>query len=399
MNLQELIARQRPGWSLEQPFYTSAEIYDLERKTWLARQWYVLGHSSEVRESGSFIVRDLLGESLIIVRGNDGTVRGFFNVCRHRGSRICDADGKAASLMCPYHAWTYRLDGTLRSAPALPEGIDTSQLGLRPAPVKEIGGVILGSLQGELESLEPVRQALEPALIYHGVPNARIAARRHYPTRGNWKLVMENFMECYHCFPAHPEYCSVMRHVDALGRVSSDGAARWQQTLEEWLRNQANPDSPIGNQQFNFTAPVQSYGATRAPIGGGCKTQTKDGEPAAPLMGEQSRFDGGVSTLRIDPFVYIAALNDYVRLFQFLPTGPETTDVVLTWLVDGEAREPDVDIEKLVWLWDVTTVQDKALIERNAAGIRSTAYSPGPYSTLESMPAQFVGRYLRELAL
>lgn len=398
MNLEQLIARQRRGWSLEQPFYTSTEIYDLERRTWLAEQWYVLGHASEVREPGSFIVRELLGESLIIVRGNDATVRGFYNVCRHRGSRICDADGKASSLICPYHAWSYRLDGTLRSAAALPEGVDTSQLGLRAASVKEIGGVIVGSLKGELLSFDSVQQALEPALMYHGVPNARIAARRHYPTRGNWKLVLENFMECYHCFPAHPEYCSVMRHVDVLGRIPKDSGAQWQQAVEDWLRNEANPDSPIGNQQFNFSSPTQTYGVSRAPIGTGCKTQSKDGQPVAPLMGSQGRFDGGVSTIRVDPFIYIAAMNDYVRLFQFLPTGPETTDVTITWLVDGDSRDQDVDVERLVWLWDVTTMQDKTLIERNAAGVRSMAYTPGPYSTLETMPVHFLQRYLQELA-
>jgi Rieske 2Fe-2S family protein len=398
MNLQQLIARQRSGWSLDQAFYTSAEIYDHERRTWLSRQWYVIAHTSEVKEPGSFIVRELLGESLIIVRGNDGAVRGFYNVCRHRGSRICDADGKASSLLCPYHAWSYRLDGTLRSAPALPEGIDTRELGLRSAPVKEIGGVILGSLQGDASALDVVQQTLEPTLKYHGVPTARIAARHHYPTRGNWKLVLENFMECYHCFPAHPQYCSVMRHVDALGRTSTEDSARWQQTVEDWLRTEANPDSPIGLQQFNFADPGQAYGVSRAPVGAQYQTQTKDGTPAAPLMGEQVRFDGGVSSIRLDPFVYIAAPNDYVRLIHFLPTGPESTDVTITWLVDGAARDEDVDVEKMMWLWDVTTVQDKALIERNAAGIRSAAYSPGPYSTLESLTAHFIERYLRELA-
>lgn len=398
MNLHQLIARQRRGWSLDQAFYTSAEIYDHERRTWLSRQWYVIAHSSEIKDPGSFIVRELLGESLIVVRGNEGAVRGFYNVCRHRGSRICDADGKANSLMCPYHAWSYRLDGTLRSAPALPEGIDTRELGLRSAPVKEIGGVILASLQGDASALDVIQQTLEPTLKYHGVPSARIAARRHYPTRGNWKLVLENFMECYHCFPAHPQYCSVMRHVDALGRASTENSARWQRTVEDWLRTEANPDSPIGLQEFNFADPGQAYGVSRAPVGAQYQTQTKDGTPAAPLMGEQVRFDGGVSTIRLDPFVYIAAPNDYVRLIHFLPTGPETTDVAITWLVDGAARDEDVDLDKMMWLWDVTTAQDKALIERNAAGIRSAAYSPGPYSTLESLTAHFIERYLRELA-
>src|SRR5262245_33914470 len=122
--LRELIARQQSGWSLEQPFYTSQELYELERRGWLSQQWYVLAHVSELNDAGSFIVRELLGESVIVVRDTVGELRGFYNVCRHRGSRICSKDGQAKVFTCPYHAWSYRLDGSLRGAAALPEGID-----------------------------------------------------------------------------------------------------------------------------------------------------------------------------------------------------------------------------------------------------------------------------------
>ena len=119
--LIELIQRQRPGWSLERVFYTSLEVYEIERRGWLAAQWYVLGHVSEVSGPGSYIVRKpCSGESLIIVRDAAGLLRGFYNVCRHRGSRICDHDGRGTSLVCPYHAWSYNLDGSLRTATALP---------------------------------------------------------------------------------------------------------------------------------------------------------------------------------------------------------------------------------------------------------------------------------------
>src|SRR5262249_45406634 len=157
-------------------------------------------HRSEVAECGSFIVRDLLGESLIIARDSEGTLRGFYNVCRHRGSRICDADGRATKgFSCPYHAWSYHLDGRFRAAAALPEGIDTRQLGLQAVPVYEVGGVVLASLEGDSRQLQAAQQILEPGLRYHGIPEARTAARRSYPMHANWKLVMENFLECYHC--------------------------------------------------------------------------------------------------------------------------------------------------------------------------------------------------------
>ena len=219
--MKELIARQRPGWSLEQSFYTSPSIYDIERRGWLAHQWFPLAHCSEIREGGSYILRELLGESLIIARDAEGTLRGFYNVCRHRGSRICDHDGRADRLTCPYHAWSYRLDGSLRAASALPEDVDVARLSLRPIHIREIGGLVIGSLSGDPQAIAPLTDVFEPGLRFHGVPDARIAARRSYSVHANWKLVLENFIECYHCFPAHPEYCRVMKHVDAVARDAS----------------------------------------------------------------------------------------------------------------------------------------------------------------------------------
>jgi Rieske 2Fe-2S family protein len=114
-------------------------------------------------------------------------------------------------------------------------------------------------------------------------------------------------------------------------------------------------------------------------------------------MGHLSRFDGGTSAFRCEPFIFVGAANNYAVMFQFLPTGPQATDMVVKWLVNGNANESDVDVERMLWLWDVTTLQDKAIIERNAAGVLSRAYVPGPYSKLESWTADFIARYLREL--
>lgn len=401
-DMARLIARQPSGWSLEQPFYVSDELYDFERRGWLARQWYVLGHCSELPEAGSFIVRDLLGESLLIARDGEGKLRGFYNVCRHRGSRICDGDGRAGTgFTCPYHAWSYRLDGTLRTAPALPDGIDPTKLGLHAVPVREIGGVILASLHGDLETLDLVQQEFEPGLNYHGFAQARIAARRSYPTTANWKLVMENFRECYHCYPAHPEYCSVMQWVGAIARVSEDGGKGWAQAVAKWSSEEASPDSPLevisSNSEYDDPkTPSRVCQAFRMPVGEGRKTQSQDGQPVAPLMGQQRRFDGGVSHFVLRPFVVLMGLNDHAVMLQFLPTGAQSTDVVITWLVNAAAADSEIDVERMTWLWDVTTVQDKRLIERNAAGVRSQSYSPGPYSKLENRTAEFIERYLRE---
>jgi phenylpropionate dioxygenase-like ring-hydroxylating dioxygenase large terminal subunit len=400
LRLNDRIDRQRPGWSLERAFYTCPEIYEFERRTWLAEQWYILGHASEVPRAGDFIVRELLGESLIVARDGSGALRGFFNLCRHRGSRICDRDGHApGGFTCPYHAWSYRLDGTLRSAAALPAGLDKRRLGLHAVPIEEIGGLIFGTVKGTSSDLDTLREAAVPILLYYGIADARIAARRNYLTRGNWKLVIENFIECYHCIPCHPEFCSVMKFVDVVARQpTAEAADEWYQAVDRWFHERADPDNPVKQVQANPLEQVSEVGVMRGPIGGEYETQSQDGHPIGPLMGKQRRFDGGNCGFRREPFIYFSALNDHAVMFQFLPINAESTDVIVSWLVNGTARENDVDIDRMVWLWDVTTKQDKTIIERNAAGVRSLAYSPGPYSTLESWPARFVARYLRELS-
>lgn len=395
-DLAALIGRQRPGWSLEQPFYTSPDIFEIERRGWLAAQWFVLGHGSEIPDPGCFMVRDLLGESLLVVRDESGAVRAYYNVCRHRGSRLYAEDGRASHLVCPYHAWGYRLDGSLRSAAALPAGLDKSRFGLCKVPVHDVAGLLVASLTGSPDVGQTLDREFAAGLRYHGIDRARIAARRSYPTRGNWKLVIENFIECYHCLPAHPEYCSVMRHVDLVAREPGPAGKAWEAAVQTWLERDANRESPLAppSSALEFSLCC----ARRAPIGGGRRTQSEDGLPIGPLMGRQPRFDGGVSGFRCEPFIYLGALNDHAVLFQFLPVAADLTDVTITWLVDGAARAGDVDIERMIWLWDVTTIQDKRLIEQNAAGIRSRSYAPGPYTELEGMPARLVTRYLGELA-
>jgi Rieske 2Fe-2S family protein len=390
------LARYRPGWSLEQFFYTSDELFEYERRTWLARQWYLIAHASEVPRAGSRIVRELLGESVIVVRTAPGDIRAFFNVCRHRGSRICLDDGTAAVLTCPYHAWSYALDGRLRSAAALAEGTDKDALGLKPVQLREIGGLLFCSLDSDAPALD-LESSLRPGLEFQGVPGARVAARRHYPTAANWKLVMENFHECYHCIPAHPQYSAVMAHIKRYSMDAAGPAQEWNREVQAWSTAAAIQEFPQAH--FETADAEWSYdGITRFPIGGGRKTQSKDGEPVAPLMGRYSRYDGGVATFGVPPFSFFFLLNDHAVLFQFLPRGAQFTDVTVSWLVDGAAPAEAVDIERMIWLWDVTTVQDKAIVEANAAGVRSRAYEPGPYTKLEQWGVPLITQYVEQLS-
>jgi Rieske 2Fe-2S family protein len=392
--IDEALARYRPGWSLEQLFYTSDELFERERRTWLARQWYLMGHASEVPRVGRFIVRELLGESLIIVRTAPDTIKGFFNVCRHRGSRICGEDGTASAFTCPYHAWSYALDGRLRSAAALMEGTDKSALGLRPVQLREIGSLLFCALDSEAPGFDA--DSMLPGLEFQGVRDARIAARRHYPTAANWKLVMENFHECYHCVPSHPQYSAVMGHVKRYSMDSAGLAQEWNREVEKWASTAAIAEFPQA--VFETEDAEWSYSdVTRFPVGGGRKTQSEDGEPVAPLMGRYPRYDGGIATFGVPPFCFFYGLNDHAVLFQFMPRAAELTDVTVSWLVDGTAPADKVDVERMVWLWDVTTVQDKMLVEANAAGVRSRAYEPGPFTKLEQWGVSFISQYIEEM--
>jgi phenylpropionate dioxygenase-like ring-hydroxylating dioxygenase large terminal subunit len=189
-DLKALIRQQRPGWSLAQPFYVDPAIYEHERRGLLSRQWLLMGHASELPQVGSYIVREALNESLLIIRGKDVRIRAFYNVCTHRGSRLCETDGHARGIVCPYHAWSFTLEGTLRHVPGLPEDADPATLGLRPVRTHVIEGLILCSFSDEAWDLGAAETEMRSVLQQHGFAGARIAARRSYPTRANWKLVM-----------------------------------------------------------------------------------------------------------------------------------------------------------------------------------------------------------------
>lgn len=395
LKAMELCRSQRRGWSLEQHLYIDADFYRVERDHWLRPQWFAVAHVSEIPDSGCYIVRDILGESVIIVRRPDGGVSGFFNVCTHRGSRLCREDGRAKRLACPYHAWVFELDGSFANARAMPQAIDTSTLALHPIQLRLVNGVVLGSLAGDPADLDAAVRDLMPALAHHGLAEAQVIERRSYRNYANWKLVLENFMECYHCLPSHPEYSAINGHV-ALG-AGLAATKRWEAEVAEWTeRHRAK-----GGFEITVTGlgvPLsRRHGAHRRPIGRGHRSHTKGGIPVGPLMGLAKEFEGASTGMQFGPFACTICLNDYVMIFHFNPRGAEETDVVITWLVSETAKREDIDIDALVWLWDVTTLQDKLIVEGNAVGVRSMCYRPGPYTELEPNTNDFTASYLEDM--
>ncbi len=389
--IDALIEAQRPGYSLDQAFYTRPEVFARDRVQILRNHWIMAGHISQIPDAGDYRLFDLAGESIILVRDVGGTVRAHYNVCRHRGSQVLlKPHGNARLLTCRYHGWTYAADGCLSAAPRMPAEFRAAQYGLKPCALRIVEGLIFVSLaEPPGPVMEAVEQGLAPYLRLHGIGEARVAHREVWPVKANWKLTVENYLECYHCKPAHPEYCGVEIKADKLGDGTPAALARYEARHREWLAraNALGATLPEFGTELPLDAslPAAQFGAAyRAPMRGSHVSATEDGKAAAPLMGGFRDYDGGETALGLGPFTYMLAYNDYATFFQFVPRNVEQSDIVITWLVKGSAREGvDFDRNRVTWLWQVTTAQDKAIIEANAAGIRSSRYEPGPSSVLE----------------
>lgn len=420
-HIQSLVRRQPVGYALERAFYRDADIFELEMERIFRRRWLLVDHASRIPRQGDFFLVELGGESIIVLRAAKDEIIALLNVCRHRGSRIClEQSGHVSRLTCPYHAWTYALDGRLLSARQMPEGFDRSGFALVRCAVEVAEGLIFINLADRsAPSFDAARAAIAPFLNLQGLATAKIAARRTFHTAANWKLVLENFLECYHCLPAHPEYCAVNSVVQLAGDGSATASAEYLSFWREWrsgLREDslahfkvtsASSDSSLDSENpYAIGSPAAGgsargeplFLAVRTPIKPGFHSMSEDGRPVAPLMGRFREYDGGKTSVSVDYVGRMSAANDYATLFRFIPISSDKTDFEIVWLVREDAVEGrDYDLERLTWLWCVTTAQDKTLAENNQLGVDSRGYVGGPYSRLESGPADFVRWYLDEI--
>lgn len=392
--LEQLLEKQKTGFCLDQPFYVSDEIYKTDMSQVLAKQWLFVDHISKIPNPGDFLTYDFDDDSVIITHAKNGELKAYFNVCRHRGSRICTkSQGHAKRLVCPYHAWTYNLDGELIVAKQMPEGFDKADYGLHPCNIEVFEGFIFINMNGDDASdFNELRNNLTSFIKPHGVANAKEAHTESYTVDANWKLVVENFRECYHCTPSHPEYSSINAYVSA-GDKDLGG---YVPEVQKWINE--NVDSPFEKGFKNFTYAYQPHHAWRMPIKNDYKTATKDGRPAAPLMGDFKEYDNAETGIFFGPLTYFYLNNDHVVAFRVTPVSPQKTVVKVLWLVDENAVEgPDYEVENLKWLWHHTTIQDGDITVDNQRGVNSTSYQPGPYSLREYGAADFVSWYVARL--
>jgi len=390
------IALRRPGYALSRPFYCDAIFFEREMARVLRRHWHCVGHRSQLREPGDFFTVRVCGESLIVVCGQDREVRALLNVCRHRGSRVCtEKAGRARGgvFVCPYHAWSYNLDGTLRAARQMPPDFDRRTHGLKPLHAAVVEGLVFVSFAETPLGLEHVRTALAGSAGAYGWPEAVVAHRETYPVQANWKLAVENYMECYHCGPAHLEYSRF--HLYAR-------PAALNQEADERVRERARALG-VEIQECDYfglkAGPGQEAAdSVRSALAEGAVTGSEDGGPLAPLMGRFSDFDGGVTFFDVGLTSNFLAYPDHGLIYRFVPQSVDYSEMEVIWLVRGDARAGvDYDLEKLTWLWKVTSVADKRIIELNQQGISSRYYEPGPYAPMELHTERFIEWLLAEL--
>jgi phenylpropionate dioxygenase-like ring-hydroxylating dioxygenase large terminal subunit len=402
--LAALAAKTRSGYSLDQRFYCDDSIFAEDMAQIVTRKWIVAGPIDRIRKKGDYFLFKVDKESIIVIRSDDATVSAFYNVCRHRGSVICtEPQGRVARLTCPYHAWSYGLDGALLAARLMPADFSKQANGLHRCHVRVFHGLIFINLSDE----EPVDfdatfADLAPFLDFHGLADAKIAHAQSYPTDANWKLVVENFVECYHCAPSHPEFCSMHspQALVAFGAGPSSGPAdavdEYLPVLKAWEARAAALGRPIGTIDDGPESTHLRLLLQRT-IREGYDSETQDGRPASSLMGKRTAFDQGRMYLSFSPFTQLVATNDFAVLFLFTPRGTRQTDVDLYWLVDGKAS--DVDVKKMIWGWDQTTKQDKVITENNQTGILSKRYQPGRYSDHERRVVTFQHWYFAQFGL
>ena len=373
--------------------------------------WLMADHVDRIPKPGDYFVFEYgRGESVIVMRNKAGEVKGYHNVCRHRGSRLArhhdhpapkdtrlsvkqaGPDGNTPVFRCPYHAWTYDIDGKLISVPVgMPGDFDIATHGLRPVHLQITEGVIFVNFaQGEPPNFEEATRGFTTVAREYGVKDLKIAARLSAPTMANWKLVLENFQECYHCGPAHRNLVTTHPFWDGL--MPQERRGRLAQELDKYIAAagqtgganiMGQPGSGAGGQILNVNFISGSL----------------DGKPVAPLLPAKKewthRHRGAGSGWSTGALL---CYDDHVVAVRFTPRTVKLTDAELFWLVSPTAKAKDLDMKRLKELWEITYLEDKWLAENNHLGIESIGgYRESPYAQVETGPRRFVNWYMTEV--
>jgi Rieske 2Fe-2S family protein len=394
-------AQQRPGYAMDPYFYRSHVVYERELDELVFRSWLYACHVSELPEPGDYQLFEIGEDSLIISRDAGGDIHALMNICRHRGARVCEeASGNRKTFVCPYHGWVYETDGRLRAAREMEvrEDFDPLGYGLKKARVEVFMGLVFINCDPDAADFRgPLEHLAEPLGAYD-LGNARVAHKHTYEVDANWKLVLENYLECYHCATSHRAYARMHTLKDPDCKVEHIVNAMLARTEE------VTGVKGMGKEHERIYLEAEGFGACayhgRYGLYDGYLTGSEDGQPVAPLMGHIQGYDGGAGDFQMGPLSFMLNYPDHCVLYRFIPRGLTSTDMQVVWFVNGDAVEGvDYDREKLTWLWHHTTLEDEYIITRNSEGVNSRFFEPGPYHPeFEETLQKFVLWYLDTLA-
>lgn len=388
--LAHIIDAHRAGHTLPQSLYVSQDVFDHEMAGIFRDTWLFACNAAEIKAPGAWLTVDIGPHAIILVRGRDGLVRGFHNSCRHRGARICqETNGQSPRLICPYHQWTYNLDGSLLSARGFSTDHDGERIALKPIAVEDICGLIYICLADSPPPLDTFRNAILPYVSPHQLNHTKLAFASDQVHNANWKLIIENNRECYHCRGGHPELMKCLVEFDLPDAPDANtellGAAtlRWDML--------GLPHAPVPRNQV--------FRCIRLPLNPGYLSFTLDGKLGCnKLLGDFKDPDLGSLRMFHAPDNWNHFLSDHTMHARVTPLSPSKTLVRTTWFVHEDAAEGvDYDPQRLAEVWLATNSQDGHLSEINHRGVQSSGYMPGPYVPAEWMAQDFSDWYLAQL--
>ncbi len=394
-DVDELLSHHRDGHAMARGFYTSIKMYEEDIKSYWNQTWIWVGHVCQLPKNGSYFLFDYGPESIIIARDRKGEIGAFVNVCRHRGARVCtDQAGRTHSFTCPYHAWVYELNGDLRAAREMDAGFDREAHGLLKAHIRIMEGLIFVCTAENPPAIDHAIEGLTPLIKPFAMDRMKIAHEASYPVPANWKLAVENYMECYHCGPAHLDY--------SLSHSLKDPASITPELLSALhaARETAGlrPNAEFSLNNIGTGAAELDAWSGCYPLYPGYKTGSKTGELVAPLLGDLKAPFNGANDVQLGILNNLLIYSDHVVGYRFVPRGVQETDIQMVWYVRDDAVEgEDYTIEDLTWLWHVTTLDDERIIRVNQEGVNSFHFRPGPLSQMEEFMRAFYDGYLSTL--
>lgn len=347
--------------------FTSPDILAQEQERIFSRHWQCVGRASAFRKPGEYRLRTVADESLIMVRDRAGALHAFFNVCRHRGTRLCsEARGQLPeTIQCPYHAWTYALDGRLVGAPHMQDapGFDKKDYPLHEASVAEWEGFVFVNVAKNPQLFDDWFAPMLRRLARFDLPSLKVGHSARYEVKANWKLVFQNYSECLHCPTIHPELSVVLPYQSGANDLTS---------------------GPFLGGYMEIRPPHESATLT----GRSCGRLLNDH-----LAGDDVRRAYYYTFM---PNMALSIHPDYVNYYLLTPLAVDLTIIETEWMFNpANEGNPAFNPQDAIDFWDITNRQDWDICERSQLGVQSRRYEPGPYSPRESIPAAWDAEYLR----